>query len=74
MEEQILKMINGTPEKSAKEITSMMLEFIEWLTMNTMRATTYSLMFYNMQEFKPDTSKEWYIDELFEYWINIRKP
>ncbi len=57
-------------------------EFVKWLIHNTCEATTYSPMLYkklsrekrqfniitngNSQMF--DLSKEWHIDELFNYW------
>jgi hypothetical protein len=61
--------------QTAREITTHVMEFIEWLTLYTMRATTYSLMFYMRGDgISPDTSKEYHIDELYQYWIeNIKE-
>jgi hypothetical protein len=76
MEDQILKILQSSGKKflyeDAKEITEHIMEFIEWLTINTMRATTYSPMFYLLKfpEHHADTSKELHIKEVYEYWLN----
>ena len=57
--------------------------FVEWIIHNTMEATTYSPLVYlkyqTIQEIANhggqwfDLSKEWHLNELFEYWkTNIR--
>ena len=96
MEEKILKMLKNIDvyydvatkcqidgHKAAKEITSMVMEFVEWLIHNTVEATTYSPMVYLKYETKEEVTKydqtfnftkEWHLSDVFQYWFkNIKK-
>jgi hypothetical protein len=55
--------------ESAKEIASHVMEFIRWLTLYTIPATTYSPMFYMGGSETIDTSKEHHIDDLYQHWL-----
>ena len=67
-------------DKLTKEIASHVMDFIEWMIHNTMEATTYSPLVYLKYQTKDeviehggqffDISKEWHIEELYEYWLN----
>jgi hypothetical protein len=81
MEEQILKIINRSLltniklndglRGSAKEITAMMMEFIEWIAFGTHQM----LPNYEEKDFYNNEDNTLYtIDELFQYWIeNVKK-
>jgi len=52
---------------SARLITGMVKEFIEWMTCNhVFRATNYSSVLYTIYS----DNHEYTLDELFNYWLN----
>lgn len=54
----------------AKEISTLISEFIKWLTLNTTSATNYSNMFYLQNEMKNNVFQEHHLDEIFYHWIS----
>jgi hypothetical protein len=65
--------------QTAREITSHVMEFILWLSLNAHIATSYSLMFYlysgNGEDRHIDFTKEHHIDYIYNLWLeNIKLP
>jgi hypothetical protein len=93
MEEQILNILGSNTEdedidgfytaeitnvnKAAKEITSMVMEFILWLSLNAHIATSYSPMYYlytgTGEDRHIDFTKEHHIDEVYKEWLRIKE-
>jgi hypothetical protein len=93
MEEQILNILESNTEdedvdgfytaevtdvdKAAKEITSIVMEFILWLSLNAHIATSYSPMYYLYagvgENRHIDFTKEHHIDEVYKEWLNIKE-
>ena len=79
MEEQILKIIrdhfynvNGTPEKSAKEITSHVMEFIEWLK-DFCHIEIDDFVFYWVVEVETHVIEAMDTETAYQYWLtNIK--
>jgi hypothetical protein len=79
MEERILKIITNRinsylsnpesqqKENAAKEITSMVMEFIEWFTGEK---SPVSIMYGNQPERFATTKRDYTIKELFQYWFD----
>jgi hypothetical protein len=86
MEEQILELLHENllcpnrfmgQAESAKEITSHVMEFILWLSLNSHIATSYSPMYYlyagEGEDRHIDFTKEHHVNDVYQYWLtNIK--